>query len=172
MSCGYLIQMNFLLWNLKLKKKIAIQEWHSSRMCTIPCSSHLGVVGGLGVGVGGFFPEGVYPMGCLPAGRCLPAGGVSRGVSACQRGVCPRGVCLPRSVSACWGCLTGGCLPAGGRGVCLLGMSAWGWVVCLLEGVCLLGVSACWGWGCLPARGVCPGGVHLSPMDRILDSRL
>ena len=59
--------------------------------------------------------------------------------------------CVPSTaVAVGWVCLGGGvCLP---KAVC----------VCL-GGVSALGVSA---WGCLPE------GVHLPPVDRILDTRL
>ena len=73
---------------LKLTLKAIEVSWygtrmHSSRMCIIHCSGHLGGEGGL---------LGFYPGGCLPGGY-LPREVLLKGVPA-QWGVCPRGVCL------------------------------------------------------------------------------
>ena len=74
---------------LKFEQKLLIQEgtrMHSSRMLTVPCSSHL-----LGSGVG-----------CLPREGVSAQGDVCSGEGVCPGGcVCPRGVCLVcRGVSA------------------------------------------------------------------------
>ena len=78
--------------------------------------------------------------------------------------------CVPSAaVAVCLG--GGGCLPRGG---CLPGMSGG---VCLSVGGCLpigrvyqFAGSAC--GGVCPRGGVCLGGVHLPPVDRILDTCL
>ena len=67
---------------------------HSSRMCTICCSSHLLGMSAQGVSAqrdicqGGVSTWGCLPMGCLPMGYLHR--GVCLGVSA-QRGVCQEG---------------------------------------------------------------------------------
>ena len=89
--------------HLKEKLKLLLTfltRMHSSRMCTVRCSSRLlwGVCPG-GVCLPGRVSAGPSRRGGLPGGD-LPRGCLSRG------GVCLGGVCLPR-----------GCLP-GGEGIC------------------------------------------------------
>ena len=57
---------------------------HSSRMCTVHCSSRL-------LGVGGVCAEGVSAKGGSAQGRCLPRGDVCPGGSVCSGGCLPGG---------------------------------------------------------------------------------